>query len=74
MEKTRTGPWNALDYLATDEDVFAYLEAAFDDGDPQLIALAHPKKGRPYTPKAPKIGFGRRLRLILPGLSFRLCA
>ena len=58
MEKTRTGPWNALDYLATDEDVFAYLEAAFDDGDPQLIALAHPKKGRPSLPRPQKLGLG----------------
>ena len=40
MEKTRTRPWDAADYLEEDEDIVAYLEAAFEDGDPRLIAAA----------------------------------
>ena len=40
MKKTRTKPWDAADYLETGEDMAAYLEAAFEDGDPALIAAA----------------------------------
>ncbi len=40
MAKTQTRPWDATDYLETEEDIVAYLEAAFDDGDPRLIAAA----------------------------------
>lgn len=35
-----TRPWDAADHLETQEDVVAYLEAAFEDGDPALIAAA----------------------------------
>ena len=38
--KTRSSPWDAADYLATDEDVAAYIEAAFEDGDARLVAAA----------------------------------
>ena len=40
MEKVRTRPWDAADYLKTDADIDAYLEAALEDGDPQLITAA----------------------------------
>ena len=40
MERVPTRPWNAADYLRTDADVDAYLEAALEDGDPQLITAA----------------------------------
>lgn len=40
MPATRTRPWDAADHLNTSEDIAAYLEAAFEDGDPQLIAVA----------------------------------
>ena len=40
MAKTRTQPWVAVDYLETEEDIVAYLEAALDEGDPTLIAAA----------------------------------
>ena len=33
-----TLPWDPADHLKTAEDVREYLEAAFDDGDPALIA------------------------------------
>ncbi|MYD94327.1 MAG: putative addiction module antidote protein [Chloroflexi bacterium] len=40
MPATRARPWDAADHLNTPEDIAAYLEAAFEDGDPQLIAAA----------------------------------
>jgi len=40
MAKTKTIPWDAAEYLETDEDIVRYLEAVFDDGDPALIAAA----------------------------------
>ena len=40
MTTTQTRPWNAADFLETEEDVVAYLEAVFDDGDPELIVAA----------------------------------
>jgi probable addiction module antidote protein len=35
-----TKPWDAADHLGTPERQAAYLEAAFEDGDPALIAAA----------------------------------
>lgn len=32
--------WDSAEILETKEDVAAYLEAAFEDGDPALIAYA----------------------------------
>ena len=40
MRKVQTRPWDAADYLKTDADMDAYLEAALEDGDPQLITAA----------------------------------
>ena len=37
---TDTHPWDAADHLESEEDIVAYLEAAFEDGDPVLIAAA----------------------------------
>lgn len=36
----RTRPWDPVEHLETQEDAMAYLEAAFEDGDPQVIAAA----------------------------------
>ncbi|MCA8907376.1 MAG: putative addiction module antidote protein [Rhodospirillaceae bacterium] len=36
----QTTKWDAADYLETPEDMAEYLRAAFDDGDPRLIAAA----------------------------------
>jgi probable addiction module antidote protein len=33
-------PWDAADHLDSDETILAYLEAVFEDGDPELIAAA----------------------------------
>ncbi|WP_407527421.1 addiction module antidote protein [Methylobacterium oryzisoli] len=35
-----TREWDPVRYLRDDEDVLAYLDAAFEDGDPALIAAA----------------------------------
>ena len=37
MAKITTLPWDPAEYLETDEDVAAYLEAASEDGDPDLM-------------------------------------
>ena len=56
-----TQPWDATDYLEEEEDVVAYLEAAFEDGDPQLIAaaLGDIARSRGMTKVALKAGLGR---------------
>jgi putative addiction module killer protein len=40
MFKTTTNIWDPASHLSTEEDVVAYLEAALQDGDPQLVAAA----------------------------------
>jgi len=35
-----TYPWDAADHLNSKEDIAAYLEAALEDGDPNVIAAA----------------------------------
>ena len=35
-----TKPWDAGEFLASDEDIHHYLEAAFEDGDSALIRHA----------------------------------
>lgn len=35
-----TFPWDAADYLGSEEMILAYLEAVFEDGHPGLIAAA----------------------------------
>ncbi|MBI2298864.1 MAG: putative addiction module antidote protein [Armatimonadetes bacterium] len=38
MPRTETQPWDAAEYLETEEDMAAYLEAALEEGDPALVA------------------------------------
>jgi probable addiction module antidote protein len=40
MTKTITTIWYPVTHLRTADDVAAYLEAALQDGDPQLVAAA----------------------------------
>ena len=40
MAKTKTRRWDAADYLKSDKDMAAYLEAALEDGDPALFTAA----------------------------------
>ena len=36
----KTRPWDPAEHLETAEDIAAYLEAAFEEGDPSLVAAA----------------------------------
>jgi probable addiction module antidote protein len=38
--RLKTTRWDPAAYLKTDEDIAHYLEAAFEDGDPALVAAA----------------------------------
>ncbi len=38
--KIKTIAWDAAAFLKSDEDIAHYLEAAFEDGDPTLVAAA----------------------------------
>lgn len=38
MPRLSTTPWDAAEHLKTDEDMALYLEAALEDGNPELIA------------------------------------
>lgn len=40
IEVHQTSRWDAADHLETTEAAVAYLEAVFEDGDPELIAAA----------------------------------
>ena len=40
MDQIDTFPWRTEDHLQTAENVAAYLEAVFEDGDPELIIHA----------------------------------
>jgi len=40
MKDTKTRPWNAANYLETREDMAAYLQAALEDGDREVITTA----------------------------------
>lgn len=40
MNKITTYPWDAAEHLETKEDMAAYLEAALEDGDPNLVVAA----------------------------------
>ena len=61
MARTHTRPWDATDYLETEEDIAAYLEAAFEDGDPRLIAatLGDVARAKGMTRIAREAGLGR---------------
>ncbi len=40
MPKTKTKPYDASEYLETEEDMAAYLQAALAEGDPALVVHA----------------------------------
>ena len=37
VKQLQTKLWDAADYLQTEEEMIAYLDAALEDGDPNLI-------------------------------------
>ncbi len=57
----KTRPWDAVEHLETADDAIAYLEAAFEDGDPQVItaALGDVARRQGMTAVAAKAGLGR---------------
>ena len=61
MATTRTRRWDPADHLESDEDIVAYLEAAFEDGDPALIAaaLGDIARAKGMTQVATDAGLGR---------------
>lgn len=61
VARSRTRPWDPADYLEDEGDVVAYLEAAFEDGDPGVIAgaLGDVARSRGMTAVAAKSGLGR---------------
>lgn len=61
MAKTETRPWNAADYLSTEAEIVAYIDAAFEDGDPALIAaaLGDVARAKGMTKVASDAGLGR---------------
>ena len=59
--RAKTRPWDAADHLEDVDDVVAYLEAAFEDGDPRIIAaaLGDVARSRGMAAVAAKAGLGR---------------
>lgn len=62
MPKTKTLQWDSADHLETAEDIAAYLEAVFADGDPALInhALGIVARAKGMTEIAQRTGMGRQ--------------
>lgn len=61
MSMSSTRPWDAAEHLQSEADMVAYLEAAFEDGDPSLIAaaLGDIARARGMTQVARDAGLGR---------------
>lgn len=59
--KIKTMAWDAAAFLKTDEDIAHYLEAAFEDGDPTLVAaaLGDVARARGMSRVAQAAGLGR---------------
>ncbi len=59
--RAKTLEWDAADYLDELEDVVAYLEAAFEDGDSRVItaALGDIARSKGMTAVAAQAGMGR---------------
>jgi probable addiction module antidote protein len=62
MAKTKTIPWKTEEHLETPEDIAAYLEAVFEDGDPELInyALGAVARSKGMSEIARRTGLGRQ--------------
>jgi probable addiction module antidote protein len=61
MAKRKTKPFDAAEYLESEEDMAAYLQAAFEDGDPSLVvhALGNIARARGMTQIARETGLSR---------------
>jgi len=61
MAKIKTTPWDPAEHLETEADMAAYLEAAFELGDPALVAaaLGDIARAKGMTQLARETGLGR---------------
>lgn len=61
MAKTKTKLYDAAEYLETEEDMAAYLQAAFDEGEPALVihALGNIARARGMSQIARQTGLRR---------------
>jgi len=61
MAKTKTRPWDAADYLKSDKDMAAYLEAALEEDDPVLFTtvLGDIARAKGMSEVARETGLGR---------------
>jgi probable addiction module antidote protein len=61
MAKTKTRSYDAAEYLETPEDMAAYLEGAFEDGEPAVVmqALGTIARARGMSQIARDTGLGR---------------
>jgi probable addiction module antidote protein len=61
MPKTITMPWDPAEHLKNEDDMAAYLEAAFDEDDPALVAaaLGDIARAKGMTQVAQETGLGR---------------
>ena len=59
--KIKTIPWDAAEYLKTEEDMANYLEAVLEDSDPALLsaALGDIARAKGMTQIARETGLGR---------------
>lgn len=62
MTTVTTTQWKSEDHLETAEDIAAYLDAVFEDGDPELIAhaLGVVARAKGMTEVARETGLGRQ--------------
>jgi probable addiction module antidote protein len=60
-EPIETRLWDVVDYLQTEEDMIAYLDAALEDGDPSLVvaALGDIARAKGMSQVAREAGLGR---------------
>ena len=61
MAKSKTKPYDVTEYLETEDDMAAYLQAALDEGDPALVihALGNIARARGMSEVARKTGLRR---------------
>ena len=61
MAKNKTLPYDVAEYLESEADMAAYLEAALEDGDPALVihALGNIARARGMSQIARQTGLGR---------------
>lgn len=61
MVRTKTQPFDAADYLKSEDDMVAYLEAALEEDDPRVVvaALGDIARAKGMSQVARDAGLGR---------------